>query len=169
MCSSDLVTSWAVGFTPTALGSLAAGNTITVVFDSAFTVPATPTITLSAAFLQCSATGATVGTTVTVTLANSGGTCALAGLTPGTVTIAGITNPAAAVYAGAGFGVRTSKDGTTVAPGNVTIAATGVSTVTFTGTPAQPTTTAVWAVGFTSSAAGALATGNTITVTFNAG
>src|SRR5207237_1294089 len=69
---------WTVGFkTSNPGGALAAGSTITVVFNGGFTVPAVPTITLLTGYANCAATATGSGTTVTVTLADSGGVCAL--------------------------------------------------------------------------------------------
>src|SRR5207247_9329969 len=79
---------WAVGFTASATGALTTGDTITVAFPGTFTVPATPTITLTGAYTNCSATGAAAGTTVTITLADSGGTCTLANSASGALKVA---------------------------------------------------------------------------------
>ena len=50
---------WTVGYTTTSGGALGPGDTITVKFPSAFTVPSTPTISLTGGFTTCSATGTT--------------------------------------------------------------------------------------------------------------
>ena len=52
---------WTVGFTTSSTGTLAAGSTITVVFNGGFTVPATPAVTLGPAFANCTAAAAAVG------------------------------------------------------------------------------------------------------------
>src|SRR6185369_7497935 len=75
---------WSIGFTPSASGTLTAGDKITVVFNAAFTVPASPAILLIGGFSNCGATAATVGSTTTITLSDDGGTCSLAALTPST-------------------------------------------------------------------------------------
>ncbi|MFA5775491.1 MAG: fibronectin type III domain-containing protein, partial [Ilumatobacteraceae bacterium] len=111
-------TTWTVSFKTAnnANAVLAAGDTVTAVFDSAFTgIPATPTIALTAGFASCTATGSTTGSTVTVTLA--GASCGLAKNTTGKFTIAGIVNPINAVYAAANFTVNTSQETTPVADG----------------------------------------------------
>ncbi len=163
---------WTVGFKTSPGnpgGALAAGSTITVAFNSAFSVPASPTVSLTSGASNCSASGSTSGTTVTIALANSGGTCAIAKNTTVTLTIAGITNPAAGSYAASTFSVATSVDTTATNPGSaVTIsAATSVGSVTFTGASQVFAATTTWTAGFTTSSTGALAAGHTITVAFN--
>ena len=130
-------TDWTVGFTTNATGNtnLAAGGTVTAVFDSAFTIPATPTIALLTGFVSCTATGSTTGTTVTITLA--GASCALGKGVAATFSIAGITNPVAGTYLAAGFTVATSKETTAVADG-----ANEVITATVPGAPTSVAGTA---------------------------
>jgi hypothetical protein len=157
-------TTWTVGFTSSASGALVAGNTITVTFPSSFTIPATPTIGLSAAFTGSgTATATAAAGVVTITLT---GTTALAASTAATLTIAGITNPAAGSYMNTTFSVATTADATAVSPAsNVVI--TGLANVTFSGSSqVGGATGTTWTVGFTTGASGALVAGNTITVTF---
>src|SRR5580658_5430106 len=131
-------TTWTVGFTSSASGALVAGNTITVTFPSSFTIPATPTIGLSAAF--------TGSGTATATAA--------AGVV--TITLTGTTALAASTAA-------TTADATAVSPAsNVVI--TGLANVTFSGSSqVGGATGTTWTVGFTTGATGALVAGNTIT------
>ena len=128
--TSSAPSTWTVGFTSSGAGALAAADTITVVFNSGFTVPAFPTISLTGGFSFCSASGSGSGTTVTITLANNGGTCALAGVSAGTLTIAGITNPVAGSYAANTFSVATSKDTTAVNPSAAITISSAISTQT---------------------------------------
>jgi hypothetical protein len=158
---------WTESFKTSAAGALAAGGTITIVFNAGFTIPATPTITLGAGFTSCTATGATSGTTVTVTLA--GASCALAASTSGTLTVKGLTNPAAGSLAATTFSIATSKDLIAANPAAaVTInAATSVSSPTFSGSVQTGGSTANWTETFTTSASGAMAAGDTIALKFN--
>ena len=81
--------------------------------------------------------------------------------------MSGVTNPAAGTYGNTTFSLATSKDVTAVvAPTAITIIAT-VSSVSFSGATQSAGTVTTWTVGFRSSVAGALATGDTITVAFN--
>jgi putative cell wall-binding protein len=112
-------TTWTVGFTSGAAGALVAGNTITVTFPSSFTVPATPTVALLTGFSGTGGATATAASgVVTVTL---NGSEALADSTSATLSIAGITNPAAASYAGALFSVSTTAQAAGVPAANVVI------------------------------------------------
>ncbi len=109
------VATWTVGFTATSGGALGPGDTITVKFPSAFTVPSTPVIALTGGFTTCSATGTTQLSTVTITLANNGGTCSVVNSAAVTFTVAGITNGSPATYAATAFSVRSNADSN---PGN---------------------------------------------------
>jgi hypothetical protein len=167
--SAGFASTWTVGFTTgnPANSALAAGDTITVVFNAAFAVPATPTVVLQTGFTNCSGAGATVGTTVTITLANSGGTCALPKSTAATLQLSSITNPAAGSYTATTFSVATSKDTAGNPSSAVVISApSSVSAPAFTGTPQSGGARSSWAVAFNSSASGALSAGSTISVVF---
>ncbi|MCU1488828.1 MAG: cell wall/surface repeat protein, partial [Acidimicrobiaceae bacterium] len=161
---------WTVGFTASSAGALASGNTITVTFASGFVIPATPTVTLPTGFTgSCgTTTGATSGQVVTITLS---GTCALANSTAGTVTIAGIKNPTAGSYAATGFSVKTTGDKTVVNPASAVVIATATtpSGVTFNPASSSANSTSTWTVRLTPSSSGALASGNTVSVTFGSG
>src|SRR5439155_885169 len=126
---------WTVGFKTGGSGALAAGDTITIVFNSGFTVPAVPAVALLSGFANCSATGTAAGTTVTITLADSGGTCTLANSASGALKVAFPTNPPAGSIAAVNWSVKTGTDTTAVNPaGAISIAAaTAPSTVTFAG------------------------------------
>jgi len=166
--SENVVTNWTIGFT--ASGALASSSTVTVTFDSNFTVPVTPVVTVGAGFAHCSATAATASHVVTVTLHNFGGTCALASGTPATLTIDGIANPVAAAYANTNFSVATSADTTAVHPASNVVILAVVSGVTFVGSSqASNASGTTWTIGFTTGANGALSSGNIIVVTFAAG
>ncbi len=162
---------WTVGFTASASGALAAGDTITTVFPAGFTIPATPTVTLTGAYSNCTATATAAGTTVTITLADNAGTCALANSASGALKLAFLTNPAAGAIAAANWSVKTSVDTSARNPAAaITIAAaTQTGAPTFTGVPQTGSARSTWTVGFTASASGALAAGDTITTVFPAG
>ena len=167
---ANATSTWTIGFTSSATGALATGGTISVTFNSAFTVPASPAITWGSGFTgTCTGTttGATTGHTVLITLS---GTCALAASTAGTLTIAGVVNPVAGTYPANTFSVATSADTTPAPPASaVVIGATALSGVTFSPGSSVAGATSTWTVGFTTSAGGALASPNTIAVTFNTG
>ncbi len=130
---------WTVGYTTTSGGALGPGDTITVKFPSAFTVPSTPTIGLTGGFTTCSATGTTQLSTVTITLANNGGTCAVANSAAVTFTVAGITNGPPATYAASAFTVRSNADSNPSSPGasiDIFGVATALTIVPSTTTPA---------------------------------
>ncbi|HEX3840248.1 MAG TPA: Ig-like domain-containing protein [Acidimicrobiales bacterium] len=166
------LSSWGVGFTTSAAGGLASGDTISVTFAPGFGVPAAPTVTFGTGFLgTCTGTptGTTVGQVVTFTLT---GSCVLTASTAGTLTIDGIANPAPGTYPASAFGVATSKDPAAAHPATAVVINAVANTPTgVTFSPAVATATAVstWTVGFTPSATGALAAGNTVTVTFDTG
>ena len=142
---------WTIGFTTSATGALHAGDTITVGFSARFTIPSNPTITLTGAYSNCSATGVVLNTTsttasndgpkVVITLADNGGTCSLASSASGALTIAGIINVIATTITAANLNVLTSTDTVQASPGaNVTIAAATTPTaVSFAGSPRPAT------------------------------
>src|SRR5439155_1328280 len=112
--TAGAVETWTVGFKTTSGGALAAGDDVTVNFDNHFTVPASPTLTLTSGFSHCSPTSiTTTGSNheiVNFVLANSGGTCGLAASTSATLTVAGVTNPAAGSYGPSTFKVKSKAD-----------------------------------------------------------
>ncbi|HEX6788752.1 MAG TPA: hypothetical protein VF091_05865, partial [Gaiellaceae bacterium] len=160
---------WAESFKTSSTGALGNGGTITIVFNSGFTIPATPAIVLNSGFPNCTANAATVGTTVTVTL--SGASCAVAASSTSTLTVKGLTNPSAGSLAANTFSIATSSDLNAASPASaVTInAATSVSSPAFAGSVQTGGSTANWTETFTASASGAMAAGDTISLTFNAG
>ncbi|HEY1989988.1 MAG TPA: hypothetical protein VGG43_11020, partial [Acidimicrobiales bacterium] len=165
---ANATSTWTVGLTSSAGGALAAPNTISVQFGPGFILPPTPTVTFASGFTgTCAAgNGATLGQVITITLTSS---CVLANSTAATVTIAGVTNPGAGSYPGGGFGVATTKDSIAPPAGSIVIAPTAVTGVTFAPASSAPSANTTYTVGFTTSASGALSTGNTITVAFAAG
>jgi hypothetical protein len=162
---------WTAGFTATASGSLSAGDTVTVTFPGTWSgIPASPAVTFGGSFAGCGAgaTGSTASSVVTITLPAG---CTLANSASGTVAIAGITNPAAATYTNTNFKVHTSSDATDASPAsNVVIsAATAVTAVSFSPGSSTYGASTTWTVGFTTTASGALAAGDVLTVTFDSG
>jgi hypothetical protein len=122
--AAGAATTWTIGFsTDTPAGSALSGasgnNQIFVTFNSAFGLPASPSVTLVSGFSSCTATASRSGSVVTVTLA--GGSCALPKSTPAQLTLASITNPAASSYAASTFSVRTSNDSAASPTSNVVI------------------------------------------------
>ncbi|TCO45652.1 hypothetical protein EV646_108275 [Kribbella antiqua] len=109
---------WTVGFTTTngASGQLSAGDKITVTFNTGFTVPAGPAITLGSGFTSCTATATTASTTVTITLAGAG--CVHTKATAAVLTIAGITNAPVGTYGASTFTIATTGDTNAVSPGS---------------------------------------------------
>ncbi len=168
--SALAMTAWTVGFTTSSAGALAAGDTITVTFDAAFSISAQSFIPATG-LSNCARSATAVGTVVTITLSNQGGTCAVAASTAVTLGVSIVTNPAAGTYAASGFKVRTSKDTADAStPSPVVIAAgTSVGAVTFSGTPLAAGSRSAWTVAFTASGSGALAAGDTITITLPTG
>ena len=159
--------SWNLTFTPSATGSLRAGDTITVTFTAGFNTANVTTVSLSPRFINCSATVTGVGTVATVVLADSGGVCVL---TPSVVaiTIAGVIN--GSTTGAVAPTLKTSVDTTAVTEGSSTMVAAGTPTA---GQAAASNLSlgarASWTTPFTTSATGALRTGDTITVTYTAG
>ena len=161
---------WTVGWTPSATGLLEDGDTITVTFESTFTVDPNPVITLGPQFTNCSAVGVGSGNVATITLADSGGTCSETTAAT-TMTILGASAPAPAKQ-GLNYSVKTSSDTTALAATGTlgTYGPATASTITaFTGSPQKASARSTWTVTFTSGANGYLRTGETLTVTFGAG
>ncbi|MGE3856228.1 MAG: beta strand repeat-containing protein, partial [Dehalococcoidia bacterium] len=154
-----------VGFTPTATGALTTGDTITVTMTG-YTFAAGPiAITPTGGFVGAALAGAGAGgNTVTVTV---GGGTSLAASTPATFTFPA-TNPGAGAIAAVALTVRTSKNTTDVASAagfTIVPGATAVTGVTISASPLTEAVASTVTVAFTPSAAGALAAGNTVTVT----
>lgn len=170
LAANNPSTTWTAGFTTSGTGNLANPNTVSITFPAGFVLPASPaTVVLNASFLgTCTTTGTVSGQVVTVTVPAG---CTLAASTAATIDIQGITNPAAGALANTGFSVSTSEDTDSVNPATgVTITATAVTGVTFSpSSTLAANTPTTWTAGFTTSAGGSLASGNTVTVTFPAG
>ena len=163
-----------------------AGNSITITWPTAFTVPAVPTVVLKAGFTGtgCSASATSSNGVAVISL---GSTCALAANTKGTFTLAGVTNPAPGAFvssvtqsATSGFALETSQapfvvtsDVTVVAstPTNVVTNSRALavgSVVTFTatlkaavpsgGSAATPTGTITWTIAGTAGVTGCAST-----------
>ncbi|MFG1912542.1 hypothetical protein [Kribbella sp. NPDC048928] len=117
-------------------GALAGGSTILVTFNTSFTVPQNPVVTLSAGFSGCTPTATTSASTVTVTLA--GPTCTLQKNTAGSLTIAAITNAPVGSYPANSFTVSTSSDtNATPAPGPIVMSAGAATKLAFIQGPAS--------------------------------
>jgi hypothetical protein len=158
---------WTVSFAASAGGAISSGETVTITFPAGFTLPSSPaTVALGGSFVGCSGTtsGVVVGQVVTVTL---GGGCSLANSGTGTVMVNGLTNPVAGAYTTL-YSVATSED-PTATTATTAVAGTAPASVTFAPASFVASDTSTWGVTFTTSAFGALAAPNTITVTFPAG
>ena len=136
-------TTWTVGFTTSGgsgqAGALKKGDAITIVFDSHFTVPTLPGVSLISGFSGCSASASASSTTVIVTLGTNG--CSLAKGTPGSLQLSGITNPTSAqTYPAANFSVSTSADTSAFSPNaGVAISPAAASKLAFTSAPSGTT------------------------------
>ncbi|MEA2219835.1 MAG: hypothetical protein QOJ35_2461, partial [Solirubrobacteraceae bacterium] len=162
------IDNWANTFTPSATGALHTGDTITITYTAqgAVNMSATPTVTISGVNVSnCAATGAYVSPTLTVTLTDNGGNCAIATGAPVSVGVPGVVNPK---NGAATLTLKTSADNSAaVTSAGITIAAaTGVTLGTPTSTNLAISSVGDWTIPFTTSAGGALAAGDTITVTF---
>ncbi|MFL6164424.1 MAG: beta strand repeat-containing protein [Jatrophihabitantaceae bacterium] len=135
-------TTWTIGFTTSqgqgALNGTTNNNKIFVTFDPAFTIAATPAISLGTGFSSCTATGSTSAAVVTITLA--GTSCSLGKGVAGQLTIASIINPVSKLngYAAANFSVSTSNDGAANPPSNIIIFGAAAK-LAFTTQPATAT------------------------------
>ena len=167
--AGNVATSWTIGFTSSSSGALTAASTITVVFPSGLSVPASPAFTKVSGFAgACSTmTGSTTSQTVVITL---NGTCSLAASTAAVFTLGGFTNPSAQTFQPNGFTLASSVDTGAVSPSLTVTFTAGAASLT--NVTLVPTTTAAavadsWDVGFTPSTSGALTTASTITVVFS--
>jgi putative cell wall-binding protein len=169
MGAGATATTWTVRFTTSAGGALHPGDEITVTFNPAFVIGASPTVDLTGGFtgsplpLVPSGDVMVAANVVTITLFNAE---ELATLTTGTLTINEITNPTSASYPAASFSVATTLD-TAASPASPVVI-TGLTGVSFAGSSMMAGATATtWTIQFTTSADGALSPGREIVVTFN--
>ncbi|MFF0264099.1 hypothetical protein [Kribbella sp. NPDC004536] len=127
---------WAVGFTTSSgQGALAAGDTITVTFNSAFNLSSAG-VSLASGFTKCSASANAAAASVTITLANSGGSCAHGKGAAASVNITGVTNAAAAgSYPANSFSVATVQDGSASPSNPVVISVGAPAKLAFTTAP----------------------------------
>jgi len=148
---ADVTSSWTVGFTTSASGALATGDTITLTFAPGFGVPALASVSLLSGFTHCAALTTGTGRVLTMTLADSGGACSVPNGTALSILIPGITNAGAATYPGSSFSVATFVDATPASPAsNVVITPApvpGPPPTTEPGTPTTPTITNLPASG----------------------
>ena len=124
----NATSTWTIGYTQTTAFVAGSGNTITAVLPAGFTVPATPAVTLSAAFTGtgCAATAANTVTTFNTVVVSLGSTCAVTATATPTFTIAGITNPATPqAFANTTFSVQTSVDNSSAVNPSTGISITG--------------------------------------------
>ena len=164
---ANVTETWTVDFTPSSLGGLVAGDTLSATFPTTFGLVSSPSIGLNANFgTSCTAAGSVTGHTLTVTLL---GTCSLANGQATSFTVSSVTNPPAGTNY-VGFAVATSEDPSLIAATNepITIAPTGgqVSAVTFTAGTYAGNISTTWTAGFTASTGGDLYPGDTVTVKF---
>ncbi len=173
---ANAATTWTFAFTSSAAGALEPGDAVTLSLPSSITVGASPAVTLATGF-SCAGTPVTgtytFGTpsTLVVTIPSS---CSLADSTAATLSFPATNPPSTVVVAASQFSVETSEDASgsvgasSVTPQNFIASGTHVSAVTFSPSPNLGDFTSTWTVGFTSSATGALAPQDTISITFPA-
>jgi len=157
--ASSLTETWTSTFVT---GSTTTLTTIIAAFPTVFVTPATLTgVTVTGATITCPATGATSNGVGLVTISVAGGDCDPTTVDTLTVVIPGVTNGAAAMYAGAaaptattGFSIGTNGDAAVAKA-----AATGIFNLTATKSP----TTSVAADG-ASTVAVTFTTSNTATL-----
>ncbi len=149
---------WTVNATTSATGALAIGATITIDAPPTTTFPSAPS-----AYKVNSTTVTAIPSTAagTVTIATP---VAVSSSTLVTVVMTGVINPAAGTYANTSFSVSTSVDTTASNPASGLSFGSVVSGVSFSPSSLVGAGSATWTVGFTTSANGALAIGDTITI-----
>ncbi len=149
---------WTVNATTSATGALAIGATITIDAPPTTTFPSA-----ASAYKVNSTTVTAIPSTAagTVTIATP---VAVSSSTLVTVVMTGVINPAAGTYANTSFSVSTSVDTTASNPASGLSFGSVVSGVSFSPSSLVGAGSATWTVGFTTSANGALAIGDTITI-----
>ncbi len=149
---------WTVDATTSATGALAIGATITIDAPPTTTFPSA-----ASAYKVNSTTVTAIPSTAagTVTIATP---VAVSSSTLVTVVMTGVINPAAGTYANTSFSVSTSVDTTASNPASGLSFGSVVSGVSFSPSSLVGAGSATWTVGFTASANGALAIGDTITI-----
>ncbi len=149
---------WTVNATTSATGALAIGATITIDAPPTTTFPSA-----ASAYKVNSTTVTAIPSTAagTVTIATP---VAVTSSTLVTVVMTGVINPPAGTYANTSFSVSTSVDTTASNPAGGLSFGSVVSGVSFGPSSLVGAGSATWTVGFTTSANGALAIGDTITI-----
>ncbi|MGD0287689.1 MAG: Ig-like domain repeat protein [Acidimicrobiales bacterium] len=149
---------WTVDATTSATGALAIGATITIDAPPTTTFPSA-----ASAYKVNSTTVTAIPSTAagTVTIATP---VAVSSFTLVTVVMTGVINPAAGTYVNTSFSVSTSVDTTASNPASGLSLGSVVSGVSFSPSSLVGAGSATWTVGFTASASGALAIGDTITI-----
>jgi hypothetical protein len=149
---------WTVDAFTSGSGAIATGGTVTIIAPASTTFP------------SASSAYSVNGTTVTAAPTTAAGTVtiatpvALGDSSAFSVVITGVTNPAAGSYANTSFSVSTSVDTTASNPTTGISFGSVVSGVSFSLSSLVSAGSATWTVGFTTSASGALAIGDTITI-----
>ncbi|HQU26111.1 MAG TPA: hypothetical protein PLS29_03660 [Acidimicrobiales bacterium] len=168
--SANAAATWTIGFTDSFTGTLQAGDTVTAAIPFSLTgISATPTVTLASGF-SCapSAVTASFAAGSLVTTLPSG--CSLSGSTAATFSFAATNPPASVPVSAAEFSVETSEDAsgavaaTSVTPTSFSPTGSAVTAVSFVPGSATANRSESMSVTFTSSASGALAPQDTITV-----
>ena len=149
---------WTVNATTSATGALAIGATITIDAPPTTTFPSA-----ASAYKVNSTTVTAIPSTAagTVTIATP---VAVTSSTLVTVVMTGVINPPAGTYANTSFSVSTSVDTTASNPAGGLSFGSVDSGVSFGPSSLVGAGSATWTVGFTASASGALAIGDTITI-----
>jgi hypothetical protein len=153
-----MTANWTVNGTTSASGALAIGGNITISAPASTTFPsAAHAYSVNGTMVTAIPTTA-AGTVTIATPVAVGDSAAIS------VVITGVTNPAPSTYANSSFSILTSTDTTASNPASGLSFGSVVSSVSFSPSSSVSSGSANWTVGFTTSANGALAIGDTITI-----
>ena len=169
---------WTTSFTTSnsspVVGGLVAGDTVTVVYPTAFQIAAGSSVQLGGSFAgSCALSPAQVSITAATIVVTIPSGCTLANGATGSVLVSMINPPSTVRYLVGQFSVQTSEDPTVMNPiavAPLVPSGPGVvpGSVTVTGYPNSTNTATLWSIGFTSSPTGKLTAGDTVMVVFPA-
>lgn len=159
--------SWQVGFTTSSSGALSPGTSQVTV-----TAPTTTTFPGLAADYSVNGAKVTAAPAVasgTVTLTVPDAAPSVGSSSAVSIVVSGVTNPAAGTYADTAFSVATSADVPPTSPTAGIDFGSAVTSVTLSPSSYAAGGRTSWGVGFRTSPTGALASGDTITISAPAG
>jgi len=168
---------WTASFTTSnaspVVGGLVAGDTVTVVYPTAFQVAAASTVQLGGFAGSCSLSPSQISVTAATIVVTVPTGCSLANGATGSVLVSMINPPSTLRYLVSQFSVQTSEDPTPMNPlvvAPLVPSGPGVvpGSVTVTGYPNSTNTATLWSIGFTTSSTGKLTPGDAVTVVFPA-